>query len=191
MTVGSQSTATLAVSGGANVSAANITIGDQGNGTGTVTVSGTSASGNPPTPSTMQFSTTLTIARAGTGTLNVNTGGQVKTFGSSPLGINVGVQQYSLGTVDISGTGSSLSTNTIFIGENGTGYLTVEQGASLVTANGAELGGETYGTGVFTVNGNNAPAGMNTSVQAGALTVGYSGYGSMYVNGAPSSLIQP
>jgi T5SS/PEP-CTERM-associated repeat protein len=183
LTIGSQSTATLAVSGGANVSAANITIGDQGNGTGTVTVSGASAAGNPPTPSTMQFSATLTIARAGTATLNVNAGGQVKTFGSSPLGINVGVQRNSLGTVDISGTGSSLSANAIFIGENGTGYVTVEQGASLVAVNGTELGGETYGTGILTVNGNNAPAGMNTSIQAGALTVGYSGYGSLYVNG--------
>jgi len=129
--------------------------------------------------------TQLIIGNNGTGTLNVNNGADVNVTGfnsKTSLGHHAGRS----GTVSINGTGSTWTTDDqLWIGELGSGTLTVQNGGTLNTSSGAGnstiIGVFGGGNGMATVTG----AG-STWTQTDGLTVGNSGNGTLTVSNGGS-----
>ena len=187
LTVGGQSTAMLTVSGGGNVSAANVTIGDQSGSSSMVTVTGVSASGAPPKPSTLQFSGILTVANGTFGELDITQGAKVMTFGDSQPGsdilpdgnggytvvgtpiraIEIAGQEGIAGIVNVTGAGSGITADLINAGVNGAGSMTVSGGASGTANLATVVGNKANSNGTLDIFGNGLATG-NTSYQAGA-----------------------
>src|SRR5262245_31578018 len=129
--------------------------------------------------------TQLIIGNNGNGTLNVNSGADVNVPGSNSTA-SLGHHSGSSGSLSINGTGSTMTTgNQLWIGENGMGTLTVQNGGTL---NSSSTAGFSNIIGVF--GGSN---GMVTVTGAGsswtttnALRVGNSGNGSLMITNGGS-----
>ncbi|MGA2232946.1 MAG: hypothetical protein ABSH22_18760, partial [Tepidisphaeraceae bacterium] len=165
--VGDQGTGNLFVQGGATITTtANVVIGNSGGdtttGTGTATVMGRGS----------QLTVGgLTVGLNGIGTLNIQDGDLVSvTNGNVVLGENAG----SNGTLSLTGPGSQLALSAedvsqIIIGQNGTGNLILEGGATASLVD-TELGASTSGHGTITVDGT-APGGGSPSTLTENLTL--------------------
>ena len=129
--------------------------------------------------------TQLIIGNNGTGTLNVNNGADVNVTGFNST-VSLGHHATGVGTVSINGTGSTWTNDDqLWVGESGTGTLTVQNGGTLMTSSGA--GGSNI-IGVF--GGSN---GMVTITDPGStwndnngLTVGNSGNGTLLITNGGS-----
>jgi T5SS/PEP-CTERM-associated repeat protein len=129
---------------------------------------------------------TLYVGYSGTGTLDVNDGGAV----DAPS-VVIGATPDSIGTVDVRGTGSTLTTEDIQVGAWGTGDLTVADGASATTSYLAVGGfdvndtslpqevlddfGASHGTGTATVTG------AGSSLETETFLAGVTGEGTIQV----------
>ena len=129
--------------------------------------------------------TQLIVGNNGNGTLNVNNGADVHVSGFNST-VALGHHSTGNGTVSINGAGSTWTNDDqLWIGESGTGTLTIENGGSLITSSGA---GNSSIIGVF--GGSN---GMVTITGAGStwndnngLTVGNSGNGTLLITNGGS-----
>ena len=122
----------------------------------------------------------LIVGNHGSGTLNVINGADVNVLGSNST-VSLGHHAGGVGAVSISGAGSTMTTgNQLWIGENGAGTLTVQNGGSLVTSSTA---GFSNIIGVF--NGSSGAATItgpgSTWTNANTLRVGNSGSGSLTI----------
>jgi T5SS/PEP-CTERM-associated repeat protein/autotransporter-associated beta strand protein len=124
----------------------------------------------------------LSVGYEGVGTLDIEAGGLVSIFndGSCVLGDNSG----SFGTVKVSGIGSSLTYNSLFIGYSGTGALNIQAGGQVIgdptDLNGPErtysfsfIGYNSGSAGTVTVTG----TGSKWTPNSDYLYVGYKGSG--------------
>ncbi len=137
--VGCEGTGTLAISGGAAVSARLGYIGYETGAVGHVSVDAAEWTN----------SSHVHVGYRGTGTLEVRNGGRLQTQETV-----LGDLALSSGTVRVSGAGSSLSTNgeNLFVGHRGTGRLEIAGGGEVTDGN-ALVGWETDSNGTATVTG--------------------------------------
>jgi len=163
--VGEFGTGTLTVDSGGVVSNTTGYLGDNVGSSGIVTVSGAGSQWNS--------LSTLFVGNQGTGTLTVNSGGVVSTSHNAGLGIGLS----GSGTAAISGAGSQWNiSNSLYVGDIGTGILTVDSGGVVSDTNGF-LGNSVSSSGTATVSG--AGSQWNNS---SSLTVGDGGTGSLTVD---------
>ena len=123
----------------------------------------------------------LIVGNHGTGTLNINSGADMNVTGHNS-NVSLGHHATGVGAVTISGTGSTWTNNDrLWVGELGTGTLTIQNGGSLVTlgaaGSGSILGTFVGGTGMATVTG----AG-STWTSSNELRVGNSGNGTLMIS---------
>ncbi|WP_160170342.1 autotransporter outer membrane beta-barrel domain-containing protein [Xanthomonas cassavae] len=219
--VGDAGTGTLNIESGGTVTVGSygISLGAQSTGLGTVTVSGTGSSlhdsGAISIGSVGQGALNVEdggaieldgaravyVGDAGTGTLNIESGGTV-TVGS--YGIALGAQSTGLGTVTVSGTGSSLhdsgvmsigsvgqgavnvedggaiglvGAGTVHVGDAGTGTLNIESGGTVTVGGyGIDLGAQSTGFGTVTVSGTGS-----SLHDSGVMSIGSVGQGAVNV----------
>jgi len=127
----------------------------------------------------------LILGNRGAGTLNVINGADVNVLGGNST-VTLGRHAEGVGVVNINGAGSMMTTgNQLWIGENGSGTLTVQNGGRLVTSSTA---GFSNIIGVF--NGSSGAATVtgpgSTWTNANTLRVGNSGSGSLTVSNGGS-----
>jgi outer membrane autotransporter protein len=147
--------------------------GDQG----TVTVSGTDASGNA---STWTNNGDLVVGQSGNGTLKIENGGQV-TNNNGYIGaeavVGGGHSDVTVSGTDASGHASTwTSTQQLFIGDNGTGSLSIQDGGVVNTGQTAVIGlnsdGTGTGVGTVTVSGRDANGNASTLNVTNTLSIG-------------------
>ncbi|RZL42483.1 MAG: autotransporter domain-containing protein [Variovorax sp.] len=126
----------------------------------------------------------LLVGSAGTGELTVGKGAKFTTTDDAHVGDSIG----SSGTVTVTGSGSAMSVaGDIGVGEDGTGELSIQDGASVVTGASATSYGDLYigenkdGSGTVLVQGQSGGVGSTLTVK-GQITVGSSGNGAMTVS---------
>jgi autotransporter family porin len=135
------------LTGGSNgTNAFTGSIGNNAGSNGAVTVSGAG--------SQLNYAAALNVGAAGTGTLSIFDGGAVSTGNEFDIGSGVG----SVGTVVVSGTNSTLTTTNattgFYVGKQGTGFLTIEQGGVATTAGNTSIGSQIgQGNGTVLVTG--------------------------------------
>lgn len=133
-------------------------------------------SGAQPSPWTIPGTGVLTVGNTGNGTLNIEAGSSVSSKNSY-----VGQASGSSGVVTVSGPGSIWTTagGTVNIGTNGTGKITIKDGATLQNATGGYyLGFNPGSSGTLTVSGQGSNW-INTSFAA--VYVGWKGEGTLNV----------
>lgn len=171
--VGYNGTGSLTIAGGATVSSFDATIGYASGALGTVSVIGDGSS--------WAIASGLEIGRRGTGTLNILDGATVTSGEDSSIGDRAG----SDGTVNVSGDGSSfeIGSDDLFVGNEGTGALNIENGGTVSNTYGF-IGDDAGSVGAASVGG----AG-STWTNSQTLVVGNSGSGTLNVTdgGAVSS----
>ncbi len=168
-TVGGVSAGSLSISATNSLLAS--TVGVLGSG-GSILVSGTGAR--------LTTSSTFAIGTSGTDALVTVQQGATATFGQLSVGTAAGSQ----GTLLISGTGSAVSTVGFlhYIGESGTGLVTVQNGANY-TGTSILIGGNAGSYGSLVVSG------TGSSLNAGVVSAGSRGAGNLRVdNGATAVL---
>jgi T5SS/PEP-CTERM-associated repeat protein/autotransporter-associated beta strand protein len=197
LAIGDSGTGTLNISNGGDVTSAIGLIGMAATGAGTVNVAGSG--------STWANSSNLVVGSLGTGTLNVTAGGNASATGN----VSIGAGDDSNGTANVSGAGSVLDANTLlYVGNLGTGSLTLSNGGTAYSANGSiAFGAGSVGTtlvdnGVWTnftslsVGGSGAgtltvrnDGVTNVSAGSGTITLGSVGGGSgtLNIGGAAAS----
>lgn len=168
--IGFNGAGTLSIlNGGAVMSAAGYTValGNSVGSSGVATVDGAG--------STLS-SAEIVVGEAGDGTLTVSNGGKVLTTQFSSI---IGKSAASIGAATITGAGSSwvhTGTSGFWVGQSGTGTLTIANGGTVSVATDVVLGYQTGGVGTATVTGagsiwSNA-ADMNVGrAGSGALTI--------------------
>jgi T5SS/PEP-CTERM-associated repeat protein/autotransporter-associated beta strand protein len=172
------STGSLSIQDGGQVTDADAYLGYFGGATGSVLVSGINANG---TRSNFNTSATLDVGLDGTGTLTVMDGGKVSDY----LG-SIGDQAGSNGTVTVSGvnangTASAWSNSSeLYVGNNGTGTLNVQNGGQVTDTNGY-IGTQPGSNGTATVTGVSANGTASTWSNSASLIVGYLGTGTLNV----------
>ncbi|UZE51162.1 hypothetical protein ONR75_11400 [Rhodopseudomonas sp. P2A-2r] len=171
--VGFDGTGTLSLlNGGAVMSAAgySVALGNSLGSSGVVTVDGTGS-----TLSGASF----VVGDAGNGTLTVSNGGTVLT---TQFGSIIGKSAGSVGNATITGAGSSWAhtgTSGFWVGQDGTGTLTIANGGKVSVATDAVLGYQADGVGTVTVTG------AGSVWNAASITVGRLGAGTLNIlNGA-------
>lgn len=174
--VGYAGNASLTIEDGGTVKNSYAFIGDETASDGSVTVTGDGSS--------WVNSGTVYIGYKGTGALSILDGASV----TSAYG-EIGTQAEGSGSVTISGAGSSWTigndySGSLLIGSNGSGTLTIEDGASLTDATYAYLGYQATGVGVATVTGEGT-----SWISSRGLSVGTRGEGTLTIaNGATVSV---
>ena len=163
--VGNSGTGTLNIEDGGGVS--NVSsglIGTDVGSSGTATVTGVGS---------QWTNFTLTVGNFGMGTLNIEAGGRVST----ELGA-IGRHSGSSGMATITGTESQWNNNdfSLFVGFNGTGTLSIEDGGLVSNASDGVIGTFSGSSGTAIVTG--AESQWNND---GSLTVGSSGTGTLNV----------
>jgi T5SS/PEP-CTERM-associated repeat protein len=124
--------------------------------------------------------TQLIVGNNGNGTLNVNNGADVHVSGFNSK-VALGHHSTGTGTVSINGAGSTWTNDDqLWIGESGTGTLTIQNGGSLTTssaAGGSSIIGVFGGSnGMVTISGVGS-----TWMDNNGLTVGNSGNGTLLI----------
>ena len=162
--VGRDGTGSLTVQDGGQVSSSSSYLGYNSGSSGTATVSGTG--------SKWTSTSSLDVGYSGTGSLTVQNGGQVSSSSLSYIGYN----SSSSGTAVVSGAGSRwTSTSGLYVGNYGTGSLTVQDGGH-VSSTDTSLGESSGSSGTAVVSG------VGSSwASTGALYVGRSGTGSLTI----------
>ncbi|ARS28892.1 outer membrane transport barrel [Sphingomonas sp. KC8] len=121
----------------------------------------------------------LEIGRGDQGALTISNGGTVTVGDTASIGVSNG----SNGAVLVNGTGSSWRVdNLLYVGENGTGALTISGGGAVSTAS-TVLGNAASASGTVTVTG----AG-SAWTNSGVLTVGNQGAGTLNIGAAAGEL---
>lgn len=121
----------------------------------------------------------FTVGQNSSGTLIINGGGRV--FGGASTDHVLGFNAGSLGTGTVSGVGSRWEVgNNFFVGYEGNGNLTVQNGGTVAVAGFSNLGTHPGSSGTATVTG----GGVWTSL--GSLNVGSAGTGRLTVTGGGS-----
>ncbi|HEY4199305.1 MAG TPA: autotransporter domain-containing protein [Devosiaceae bacterium] len=174
--VGQTATGTVLIGDGGAADTANATIGRDLGSSGSVIVTGSDGAA----ASTWTNSGSLVVGAAGTGFLYVEDGAKL----SSTLGY-VGDSIDGVGTIEISGhDGTNASTwvnaGDLFVGYDGTGTLTIENGGVLNNDGEASLGRGT-GEGRATVSGGNGHT--STWTNTGDLYIGRAGTGTLEILG--------
>jgi fibronectin-binding autotransporter adhesin len=174
--IGYSGTGTLQITNGATASAGltgSSSIGYDAGSSGTVTVSGLG--------STLTTGGELYVGYSGTGTLQITNGATASDGlfyegpnGSSSIGDNAG----SSGTVTVSGTGSTFTTDSIpfYVGYSGTGMLQITDGGGAVNEFGGGIGYNAGSSGMAAVSGSGS-----TWTTSGPLYIGYSGTGTLQI----------
>jgi fibronectin-binding autotransporter adhesin len=138
---GHKGVGTLRIADGMHVVSSNGMLGNTAGSTGTATVSGTGS---------IWTSNSLQIGTCGTGTLIIESGGHV----SSSTGYVGYRSSSSIGAVKVTGTGSIwINSSDLYVGYNGDGTLTVENGGSVVTQTLYASLGNLFGNGNITAKG--------------------------------------
>ncbi len=181
--VGPWSNGALAITGGGTVTGIDsVYIGNGPTGQGTVVVSGQDSHGNA---STLTNTQTIYIGDEGSGELHVEDGGQVNSGWA-----NVGNRAGGSGKAVVTGVGASGTasvwniTNQLYVGDEGTGEVRVENGGVMRTDQG--LIGSYGGTGTVTVSGRNSNGGASTWAASNNIYVGYTGNGTLTVSDGAS-----
>jgi T5SS/PEP-CTERM-associated repeat protein len=166
---GEGSTGTLNILENGGVGSYDLDIGDEG-GSGTVNVDGGRLS--------VYGSLYLSGEDGGSGSLTIANGGTVSVDAEAYVGI--GSDQATIGTVTLTGEGSTLETELLYLGVDGaTGMVSVSDGASLITNNDVYVGymNNDTGSGTLTISGQSS-----TWEATGSLFVGYgSGVGTVSI----------
>ncbi|WP_136622784.1 autotransporter domain-containing protein, partial [Mesorhizobium sp. 10.2.3] len=171
--VGRGGTGTLTIQNGGKVSAANGYLGANAGSTGTATVVGAD--------SAWTNSGSLYVGNRGAGTLTIQNGGKVSNLGNGFLGYKVG----STGTVTVDGVGSSwINSGDLYVGDSGTGTLTIENGGKVSNAGIGWIGTDVGSTGTATVDG------AGSVWNSAGLVVGSGGTGTLTIqNGGKVSSV--
>ena len=173
---GGSNTGTLIIQNGGTVSSNSGNIGNGTTGNGTVTVDGIG--------SIWTNTGALTVGDLGTGTLIIENGGKVSSSGGQ---MYIGNNSGSAGNVTVDGAGSSLTNaNFLYVGNNGTGELSISNGGQVTSSSGGVIG--VFGTGKVTVDGTGSSWTSN-----GILYVGNNGTGELIIRngGTVSSPVGP
>uniref|UniRef100_UPI00334210AC autotransporter outer membrane beta-barrel domain-containing protein n=1 Tax=Castellaniella defragrans TaxID=75697 RepID=UPI00334210AC len=116
------------------------------------------------------------VGNEGTGTLTIESGGSVSSGGQ----VSIGREHGSEGTAHVIGPGAKWTiSDTFWVGDNGTGTLTIENGGSVVSSAETIIGG-TYGDGTVTVSGSNSEL-INEDLESSWLYVGSYGSGTLTI----------
>jgi T5SS/PEP-CTERM-associated repeat protein len=191
---GNVGTGTMTIGGGVAVSCANGILGYRRGANGLATVDGTG--------SNWTCTGSLTVGNYGTGTLNVTSGGRVSgdlrigVYGTGTLNITsggsvngspgicyLGSNAGSAGSATVDGTGSTLTSRSIYVGDYGTGSLSIANGGSVSAPGEFKLGHYAGSTGTATVGGAGSTLTGGSVGLSGTLSfyVGYSGSGLLNV----------
>ncbi|MFC0225356.1 autotransporter outer membrane beta-barrel domain-containing protein [Serratia aquatilis] len=134
--------------------------------TGTLTVTGAG--------SQLNYAAAMAIGNRGTGTINILDGGYLSNLTNFSIGSGVG----AVGSVLVSGAGSTLATSgfstSLEVGQEGTGYLTIENGGVVnaggnVTSIGYQIG---LGNGTVLVTGAGSALNNANYLQVGEAATG-------------------
>jgi len=166
LNVGWSGTGAMTIADGAQATIQqDVTLGKNAYSNGELTVTGSGSS---------VTSDRLYVGEIGTGTLNILNGASYRLTGTSRM--YIGNTAGSRGTVNVSGTGSSLTTTDyLVVGWNGTGNMTVQDGATTTVATDVFVGAYGPSTGTLTVTGS------GSSLTADRIYLGDSGTGTLYV----------
>ena len=183
LTVGGAGSGTFVQTGGTVTIAGDVSLGTSATGSGRITVSGTSASHD--------IAGGLTVGGDGTGCVAVDNGGTLTTHGAVTIGRGGGADESV--TVSSWGTWQSLSTNTLKLGNNGWGTLSIYEGGTVTHGGNVILGDTAAGRGRIVVGGPGASFQTTGSlvVHAGKLVVDSGGsvvVGGTYVQRADGIL---
>jgi len=166
--VGYGGTGTLNIENGGRVTSGYSNIGVQSGSIGIANVRGQGSSWDLGTA-------TLSVGYGGSGTLNIESGGRIDS-GVGVIGYNSG----STGTVTVTGQGSTWDTgaNYFFVGQFGSGTLTVEAGGA-VSSEKTFIGNEGGSLGTLNLNGTSTARGILTTEKlikgAGSATLNIDG----------------
>src|SRR5258708_9975590 len=169
LAVGYAGTGTLKVTNGAMVNASKGEIGQLAGSTGTATVDGSGSS--------WSNSNVLVVGNAGTGTLTISNGGSAS---GGINGIQGGESAGGIGTLNLTGAGSTLSNSpSLIVGNFGAGTLNIENGATAAISGPIILGNNAGSSGTATVTGAGSTLGTATNI----LWVGFGGTGALNIEG--------
>ncbi|MBO4227924.1 autotransporter domain-containing protein [Bradyrhizobium neotropicale] len=173
--VGSSGAGTLTIRNGGAVNNLNGQIGYVAGSRGTVTVDGPGSS--------WANTGELNVGSSGTGTLNIQNGGTVTSNPGATRGLaSIGFSSGSSGAVTVDGAGSSWTNGgLLFVGNVGTGTLTIQNGGTVSSLVGGGLGYAAGSNGTATVTG----AGSSWT-NSFALFVGYGGTGTLTIQNGGS-----
>jgi outer membrane autotransporter protein len=141
LSVGSSGTGTLTVRNGGSVNNTDGFVGYHSDSTGTMTVDGSG--------STWTNSGQLHVGYSGAGTLTIRNGGTVSSMDVYGLGF-IGSNSGSTGTVTVDGSGSTLASRRLTVGDSGAGALTIQNGGS-VSAQGVTIAANAGSTGTLNI----------------------------------------
>ena len=146
----------------------DVTLGKNGYTTGTLTITGAGSS---------VTSNRLFVGQNGTGTLNILGGGSYTVVATAAgySKAHVGWTAGSAGTINISGTGSTLTADFLVNGWNGNGTMTIADGGAATIATDVYIANGSPSTSALTVTGD------GSRLTSDRLYVGLSGDGSLYV----------
>jgi outer membrane autotransporter protein len=158
--------------GGQLESSAGNVIGGGAGSSGAVTVDGIGSSWQLSGPIAR-----LNVGSSGEGTLTITNGGEVLNADSS-LGVTIGENVGSNGTVTVDGAGSNFTNiqSSVIVGNSGSGTLNILNGGTVSNAFGS-IGGSAGGEGTVTVDG--AGSSWNNTLQT--LYLGESGSGTLNI----------
>lgn len=166
LNVGMAGTGSMTVSNGATTAVTtDVTVGQAANSSGVLTITGAGSS---------VTSDRLYVAETGAGTLNILDGASYTTTGTNLT--YLGWTGGTTGIVNVSGSGSSLSTGALTIGTNGNGTMTVANGATTTVSNNVDIGYNGTSTSTLTVTG------AGSELSALYARVGVSGNGALTVS---------
>ncbi len=166
--IGATGSGSVTVDGGSQLSTNSATIGQQSSSTGLVTVTGTGSSWNT--------GYEVSVGEYGSGTLTIADGGSVN--GGA---LNIGLNSGSSGVVNITGSTSKLTGDSLDIGCDGRGTLSVSGGATV------DVGYYCYINSLSTLNFG-IGGGMLTTTTLFASPNQITGSGTIYTNGLVSDV---
>ncbi|HTJ95535.1 MAG TPA: autotransporter outer membrane beta-barrel domain-containing protein [Pararobbsia sp.] len=138
---------------------------------------------SPATSPNWVVNSDLNVGATGTGSLDIEAGGTVNNTGVGFIGNGVGSQ----GTVtvsghDTSGNASSWTTGSdLVVGQDGTGQLSISDGAKVTTSGTGYIAGSADGSGTVTVTGRDTNGNASTWTMTGDLWVGQTGNGTLSI----------
>ena len=154
--VGNQGTGTMTVSGSADVNLSSFTtIASTSSSTGTLTVTGSGST---------YTSQSIRVGSSGTGTLNIADSAVVTVTNNqnSFVGTNAG----STGTLNVN-SGATLNLAKIYVGNSGTGTMTVSGSSDVTSSSQLIIGSASDGTGTVNVTGSGSTFTLQNSLKVG------------------------
>ena len=153
LTIGNAGIGTFSASNVSSIYSAATYIGALAGSSGTATLSG----------SEWNVLGDFEIGSAGSGSLTVTGGAELTSLSEAIIGADVG----SSGTVTLTGSGSTWTDNsTVYVGDNGTGTLTISDGAVFNGSN-LEVGYSEGSTGTVTLTGSGSEVNLSSGLYVG------------------------